>query len=122
MRKLIIVALVVAGGVLTGCAGVVTPAVEAARGLTDRALARAGDAADAIMDTFDEIEGVLEAEIERVRAARCLLPLPAIRRYAGRSETRRNTIARDCLFFISYSASIGPPFARRGDDQAGAGQ
>lgn len=86
---------------LAGCAS----AVDAARSITDSLVARGGDVADKAMDAIDTAEGIAETEIVRLRAARCLNTLPAIRRYAERSPEKRAIIARDCGLIIEVDTA-----------------
>ncbi len=107
MSRLLAIAAVTLA--LAGCS-VVPRYVAAAQGVTDRLVARAGDAADAVMDALDEAEDLLVVETARVRAARCLNTLPSIRRYALSSPQARATIERDCgVRFEDATVELEPP-------------
>ena len=90
--------------IVAGCS--LTPAAaDAGRAVTDRLVARAGEVADGAMTAIDTAETIMETELARLRAARCLNTLPAIRRYAARSPENREVIARDCGLIVELDTA-----------------
>lgn len=86
--------------ILSGCPATTGPLRDALHSATDRVIKQLGALSDRGLDNLDEARALVKTELDRMDAAYCLFPLPALRRYAEETVEQRRFLAEKCGLII----------------------